>query len=153
MYVWENMDYGKAGSLVHERDPRKFSWGYFASDTLPQSGIGLFCWFESPAELIAFIANIEAQVLTDKEKVKEIKKVLKRIKLNGGLTTDLRKQINSELNDIEIKWWGTFSDLCSGKNKFSREMLNAYFGPLPQHNKPQTVYVPKFIDFCERWGH
>jgi len=153
MYAWQNMDYGKAGSLVHDRDPRKFSCGYFANDTLPESGVGLFFWFESPAELLAFIANIETQVLPDKGKAKKVQKILAGLNLNRGLTTDLRKLINNELNDIEIKWWGKFSDLYSGKSKFSREILNSYFGPFLRLNIPLTVYIPKFVEFCEKWGH
>ena len=153
MFEWQNLDYGEAGKLVHERDPRNYNWGYFASDTLPQSGIGLFFWFESPEELLAFIAKIETQAFSDKEKAKKVKEAIKGFNLKGKFTTDLQRQLNNELNDIEIKWWGKFSDLCSGKNKFSRDLLKAYYGQQYNSSKPQPVYTPKFIVFCEDWGH
>ena len=150
MYSWQNMDYGKAGELVHNRDPRKCNWGYFASDTLPESGVGLFFWFESPAELLAFIVEIETRALPDKKKVKKVQELIKRIKFKNKLTEELRKQINNILADIEIKWWGKFSDLCSGKSKFSREVINSYFGS-SSYDKNQTVYLPKFVEFCENF--
>ena len=152
MYAWENLDYGKAGALVRERDPRKQGWGYFAEDTLPDSGVGLFFWFESPEELLSFISIIETQALQDKKKAKSVKDLLKGSVVNKGLTKGLRKQINDRLEDIEIKWWGKFSELYSGKTKFSSQLLEAYYGP-EQKDKSQTVYIPKFIEFCWKYGH
>jgi hypothetical protein len=150
MYSWQNIDYGKAGELAHGRDPRKFIWGYFASDTLPESGVGLFFWFESPAELLAFIMDIETLAISDKKKVKKVQDLIKRINFENKLTEELRKQINNILGDIEIKWWGRFSDLCSGKSKFSKSVLNSYYGS-SKYDKTKTVYLPKFVEFCEEF--
>jgi hypothetical protein len=152
MYLWQNLEYGKAGAMVHERDPREYGWGYFATDTIPGSGVGLFVWFETPAELLAFLEKIEVQGLEDKQTAKEVVKIIKKAELKDTLTEDLRKQTNKALKDIEIKWWGKFTDLYTGKNKFSREILTAYFGS-PQGNDPERVYIPRFIDFCTNWGH
>ena len=108
---------------------------------------------ESPSELLAFIADIETQALKDKNTIKKVREVIKGFGKNKRLTEDLRKQINSQLSDIEIKWWGRFSDLCKGKGKFSKQLIKSYFGPLFNPDKPQTVYTPKFIEFCQNWGH
>jgi hypothetical protein len=152
MYGWQNLDYGKAGALIRDRDPRKYGWGYFATDTIPESEVGLFFWFESPAELLAFIANIETQALQDKEKVKKVKEILKGSTVNRGLTRGLRKQLNDQLKDIQIKWWGKFSELYSGKTKFSQKLISAYFGP-DSKSTSQTIFIPKFIEFLWKYGH
>lgn len=157
MYAWQKLDYKEAGNLVQNRDPREFGWGYFGIDNMPQSGIGLFFWFESPTELLDFITNIETQILPDSDTVKkEIQEILKEADLNDGLTNSLRTQINAKLVDIEIKWWGKFSNLRSGYSKFSKEVIGSFFESLSQDNIIKAVpdrYLPQFIEFCRWWGH
>ena len=104
-----------------------------------------------------FVINVETHILTNSEKVKqELKQIIKGYNINRGLTKNLREQINSKLGDIEIQWWGDFSDLRSGRSKFSKEIIIAFVNSLPEDKKDGTAtikHVNEFIEFCKHWGH
>lgn len=173
MYEWQNIKLEEALSLVQSRNPIEFSWGYYSNDTHPQGGVGSFSWFESRDELLDYLVSVDAQIWSysaqglDEEAYTEMKKaiqkILKEADSNRELTDSLRKRISKHLSeqlmDVEISWWGKFSDLCSGKDAFSREFIDWFFddyGEYSEDKKPKTVtaeHIPEFIEFCKEFGH
>ncbi len=169
MYEWHDIDYKKAAELVKNRDPNVFSLGYYSNDKWPQSGIGSFSWFSSQEELLDYLVNIETQIWSydfdglDEERYMEqksmIQKSIKVLDSNKQLTNSLRKRINEQLIGWEIGWWGNFSDLCSGRDMFSRELIEwfyNYHGEYSEINKPKTIrkeYVPEYVKYLKDFGH
>ena len=169
MYEWQDRSYEKAAKLVQGRDPIVFGVGYYSNDTWPESGIGSFSWFGSQEELLDYLVNIETQIWShdvdefDEERYTEqkltIQKCLKGVDSNKELTNSLRKRINEQLIGWEIGWWGNFSDLCSGRDAFSRELIEwfyNYHGEYSEISTPKTIrkeYIPEFVKYCRDFGH
>jgi hypothetical protein len=159
MYDWENLHWAEAASKVQERNPGRFGWGYFLVEGMPY-GIGNFFWFDSPKELLAFLVQIEPELHAhslDKEQRGNLRMVLKKIQseadMRNGLTEQLQKRINDEIDGEAIVWWGTFSELCAGGNEFSDNFITDFFERIGEAGKDTTVitakYIPRFIKFLQ----
>ncbi|MFC1953600.1 hypothetical protein ACFLVZ_00970 [Chloroflexota bacterium] len=168
MYEWENIDFIEAGGIVEVRDPRQFGWGYYSKDTSNSPGVGAFSWFESLDELLNYLVNIEPNIWSygvngvDEEtytKLKtKIQEILNKDDLKKGLTNKLREKISTELKEGEICWWGEFSDLYTGNDSFSRQLIGGYLGDdeEPENNESKVVteeQIPEFLEFCRGFGH
>ncbi len=162
MYIWSKMSVIDAIELVQKRDPRKYSWGYYPIDKSEQTGARGFQWFESPRELLDFIIEKEsiASNLTGdglyEEGYRKLTFELKRaIGCDTTLTTQLLMKINSTETWIEFVWWGTFANLYTGNDGFSRDIINRFSEHLVSDKIKGRIppeCLPEFINFIRDFG-
>jgi hypothetical protein len=130
-YAWEAKFAN--GSLdpnfAHDRDPRQFRTGAFAAD---DQGVGMFYWANSAHELVTVIKHVEpfAGELEEKEAARfrqAVDSLLDGVNESDQLLTDgSREQLNSLLQGLEVRWWGTFDELVGSGTEFARELRDVF---------------------------
>ena len=150
------------------RDPRGYNWGFYIEDN--NDGAGSFWWFKSSEKLSRFIVDTVtpqyAQCSENEEIIiKKMQTIIRDADLSKGLTANLLRKVNNILETTDnnrgptIHWCGTFSDLCSGKSAWSQNFVANFFEDCTLNNqetKPNKVtgkQIPKFIQYCQDYGH
>lgn len=95
------------------RDPRRAGWGYVAAD--PASGaVGELLWFATPAELKAFLAGPEVELLGfDGAESRRIASSVRRVLRDSGALERVDRDLLSACFEgwTEILWLGSFAEL------------------------------------------
>ena len=164
MYEWQNMENVEAMLLVSQRDPKKFGWGYFSQDW----DAGQFCWFASLEELLAYMQRVGIPYFFPEEdyqeEIKTIKDVIKEADLTKGLTDDLLLQITRLIEEmdvidgirnfnLQIIWWGEFSDLASGKGEFGKDLLRHFLGEDAEPGIVTEEQIPAFAEYLQYYDY
>ena len=116
--------HGEAAS----RDPREAGCGYLAGDPATRA-VGSFVWFRSPAEMFAFLAGPEIDLLRfDGDDVLRMKASVQRVL--RGVTTLAR--VDGEMLSAcfegwsEIVWLGSFAELRERGGTFPTDLRAAF---------------------------
>ena len=116
--------HGEAAS----RDPREAGCGYLAGDPATRA-VGSFVWFRSPAEMFAFLAGPEIDLLRfDGDDVLRMKASVQRVL--RGVTTLAR--VDGEMLSAcfegwsEIVWLGSFAELRDRGGAFPTDLRAAF---------------------------
>jgi hypothetical protein len=117
-------------------DPKAKSWGFFAYGDAPAAiggGVGAYCWFDSKAKLLQFVADVlphsppgpaDSDPLLVADQVSEI---ISEVQRNNLDLEKARKRLNNVLRRYsQIEWIGTFKDLKDGKGTYARMIVKAF---------------------------
>ena len=146
-YSWSSLSRADVESIL-ERDPRKFPWGIYTQETFIE-GCSVFCWFESPAEILDYIAmagphffcggphdDVEgatARLIRWRDRLLSSKRMLK---------SSIQSMFHSEFKDYEaFLWIGRFDELCKGKGEFANNFLFNYL-EVEDESEDQKLAVP-----------
>ena len=78
---------------------------------------------------------------------------------NIGSTTlspELMENVNSCGTGWKIVWWGTFLDLCSGKDDFRQSIIDCYLNGFDDATNRSLItdadHIREFMDVVKRYG-
>jgi hypothetical protein len=140
------------------RDPRKYPFGYFTGSSFVLASAEVFVWFESIEELAQFLHDVEPRVydLKPGEGLEEYQAAvgpILEVVRQQGLTEELRKAVDEAgSKQFNVNWWGTFADLCGGREGFGREVLDAYLGPGRAGEALAAHEMEDFVSFVQTYG-
>lgn len=118
----------RAHEEAANRDPRAASCGYLAGDPATRA-VGSFVWFRTPAEMLAFLAGSEIDLLCfEGDDVRRMAASVQRVL--RGVTTLAR--VDREMLSAcfegwsEIVWLGSFAELRDRGGTFPTELRVAF---------------------------
>lgn len=132
-YSWKKLSPAEAAAQSSGGDPAKLPWGFFSSDDRSIGGAGMFSWFGTAKELLAFVSEVilslpEAGDVETEAKIKRCRERIANLQTpDSALLEDINEVLDSE--DFGIEWWGNFDQLCEAGDEFSKQMRIRYHDP------------------------
>lgn len=118
----------RAYAEAARRDPRTAGCGYLAGDPATRA-VGAFVWFATPAEMFAFLAGPEVDLLRfdgddGRRMTVSVQRVLRGV---GALARVDRDQLSACFEGwSEIVWLGSFGELCERGGTFATDTRAAF---------------------------
>jgi hypothetical protein len=156
--MMDSTDWSKVANDAVERDPRQHPIGYFTDSSSSLYSAGGFVWFDSLEELTRGISEVEPRMYglepgEGLEAFQERVQPLLEAVIQKGLTEELRLALDKACSsEFRIFWWGTFTDLCAGRDDFAREVLDAYLDEDHAGQDLPAGEVESFVDFLHTYG-
>lgn len=157
-YEWEKeKDFYKAAELIMERNPKHYSYGYFAYGDAPGGiggGMGVCLWFKDYDEMEKFF--IEQDLLNQgwlTEDESDYEKILNQVKdglklLRSSNLDEAKKGfdlVNQALvKRIQLAWYCSFQDVFNGKRVFDN-----YHAKLYKELLSEDYSEEEFIEFLK----
>ena len=160
-YDWFMSDGDHAAALPHERDPRAYPYGLYTADSFVMSAVGMFFWFESPAEIAAYIRHVEPQIyqLDDDERDVLLAALEEPLDALQAGTTDLeaaRRAINAAaVSHFVIEWADTFDELRGGDAEWAREFRSNFREDCEEEPSAEPISaddVEAFVHHISEYG-
>ena len=160
-YDWFRSDEDHDAELPHHRDPRTYPYGLYTSDAFVMSAVGMFFWFESRAEMAAYIRHVEPQIYELDEGERGVLLAALEAPLDAlqAGTTDLeaaRDAINvAASNHFVIEWTGTFEELCAGDGEWACEFRTSFREACDKESSPEPISadeVEAFVGYISEYG-
>jgi hypothetical protein len=110
------------------RDPRAAGCGYLAGDPATRA-VGAFVWFPTPAEMFAFLAGPEVDLLRfgDEDARRMAASVQRTLRGVGALARVDRNLLSACFEGwSEIVWLGSFMELCERGGAFPTDARAAF---------------------------
>lgn len=160
-YDWFKSDGSHDAQLPHDRDPRTYPCGVFTTDGSVLSAVGVFLWFESRAEMAAYIRHVEPQIyeLDEDERSVLLVAVEEPLSALQSGTMDLetaRGAINAAAaNHFAIDWAGTFDELCRGDREWARELRQSFREHSDEESSAEPISADEleaFVEYVSEYG-
>ncbi len=167
MHEWESVGAELAPKMVSTRDPRVFPWGFYAYDPNSAYGKGRFYWFTCIQELLDFI-TLHAPEPDDgddcccgephdgSEACHRLKSIIEIVNTKENVLSPELKANITVATGWPIPWWGTFAELCAGKDDFCKSIVRVYLAESGASiNRPEIIdldQIPGFAGMIMRFG-
>jgi hypothetical protein len=119
---------------AHQRDPRKYPYGYLTGGSEEFDAVRVFVWFRSIDELIECLLEVEPRMYGVEPKrgleayQERVRPILERVR-QQGLDEALRAELAPESDGkFVVDWWGTYADLRGGRGEFGCQVIDGYLG-------------------------
>jgi hypothetical protein len=148
----------RLGDLASNRDPRRASWGYYASDE-NVCGVGLFFWFNTREELLEFLSEyegVDSECHEPELLLGQMRKVADQIRAGRLGLEEARQQFNELLKGhLDVEWIGNFDEMLSGNHPFCIQMREDFLEIEDESTVPAVAprQVKDFIEMLSGYGH
>ena len=143
----------ESAGVAHERDPRKFPYGYLTGGTDELASVRVFVWFRTIDELIESLLEIEPRMygVEPKRGLEEfherVSPILQKVR-QQGLTDSLRVELAPEADGrFVVEWWGTYSELREGRGALGGQLVQEFLGHERRMQLLPSGEDTAFIDF------
>jgi hypothetical protein len=138
---------------AHERDPRKFPYGYLTGGVDELASVRVFVWFRTIDELIESLREIEPRMYGVEPKRgleafhERVGPILEKVR-RQGLTDSLRVELAPETDGkFVVEWWGTYSELREGRGELGGQLVQEFLGHERRMQLLPSGEDTAFIDF------
>lgn len=142
-------------SLAHERDPRKYPFGYLTGGTDTFEDVRVFVWFRNLDDMIDSLLEVEPRMYgVEPGRGLEayqarVRPILEQIR-QRGFDNELRRQFAPEQDGrFAVHWWGSYYDLRDGNGVLGCQLVDEFLGEERRGQLLQSVDETAFIRFLQ----
>jgi hypothetical protein len=119
---------------AHQRDPRKYPYGYLTGGTDELASVRVFVWFRTIDELIESLLEVEPRMYGVEPKrgleafQARVGPILERVR-QQGLNESLRAELAPETDGkFVVEWWGTYAEIREGRGALGGQLVEEFLG-------------------------
>ena len=138
-------------SLAHQRDPRKYPFGYLTGGADQLAEVRVFVWFRNLDDMIDSLLEVEPRMYgvepgqgleAYQARVRPILEQLRQ----RGFDQELRRQFSPEQDGrFAVHWWGSYFDLRDGNGVLGCQLVDEFLGEERRgqllHSTDETAFI------------
>ncbi|MFO1394054.1 MAG: hypothetical protein U1F09_09870 [Steroidobacteraceae bacterium] len=142
-------------SAAHDRDPRRYPFGYLTGGTGQFEDVRVFVWFRNLDDMIASLLEVEPRMYgVEPGRGLEayqarVRPILEEIR-ERGFDDELRRRFAPEHDGrFAIYWWGSYYDLRDGNGVLGCQLVDEFLGDERRGQLLASVDESAFIRFLK----